>query len=126
MSNTNGDLGVNGEYVIPGAVRLNSWTLSGGFVTSATFLSNQGLADTPPTPNFALALTTTRIFGAGNNADAGVRENAAFGQEEVNINAGLAFAQAVPETPVVPLPAAGWMLLAGLAGFGAVARRRAA
>ncbi|WP_425098861.1 VPLPA-CTERM sorting domain-containing protein [Tropicibacter sp. S64] len=114
-----------GEYVLPGAVRMNYWTLDAlGTVLTARFISNQTDATPSVSPAYGLAMTNdnTPYGRPASSIFADVPSNTS---PNAYTNANLTFAQAVEETSTVPLPAAGWLMVAGLGFLTALRRRRA-
>ncbi|MFW2542136.1 VPLPA-CTERM sorting domain-containing protein [Primorskyibacter sp. 2E107] len=113
-----------GEYVLPGAVRMNYWTLDlAGNVLTGRFISNLTDAIPAVSPSYGLAMTNDNTpYGT---PAASILENVPSNQSpNAYVNAGLTFGQAIAETAAVPLPAAGWLLLGGLGGIAALRRRK--
>lgn len=87
----------------------NSFTVSGGFITDASFGAQSASGTSALTLSFSVIGSALNAMGSGDFSIAVVD----------NDNTTLT----LPTAPV-PLPAAGWMLLAGAAGLVAATRRR--
>lgn len=98
----------------------SSTTVTGdsfGFNAGANFLYlPQGYASDDPLSG---KTTTTAVTLAGTGAAAGSYIYDIGGTTTVNLTVGSA-----PGSTVIPLPAAGWLLLAGIGGLAAMRRRR--
>ncbi len=97
---------------------------SGGFTTSANGVAGSGSGDA----YIPVALATGGAAWNLNFIRSGGDDALSFAEAFVDIKVGEIISQppTTPGTNVVPLPAAGWMLIAGLGGLAAMRRRKAA